>query len=834
MVKMAANEEKQQGHRPGVFKQKNKGHKHGKHRTKGEIERENKGRVSVTALTKKQRKEEKRMDRRHKANQLRRNKKDMVLTEKRRLGTRDGPPHLVAVVSLHAGVDAGAVTKLLRQEGAGGVIHQERCVSGVSDSFGLLMPRFKQRFTFLSHSTADIHSLLDVAKIADSLVFALDSAEGWDSYGDYCLSCLFAQGLPSHALVCQGVSDLPVKKKVESKKALSKITEIRFPDARLFPLDSEQDATLLLRHLGTQRQRKLGFRSRRSHVLAQHVTFAANSPEGTGGAPTGLGTLCVSGYVRGRPLQVDRLVHISGHGDFQLSQIDAPSDPLPLNLTTARPAKPGKKGDVDMQDGGEDEAPVRVLMKANPSCRESLLAEAEVDPMDGEQTWPTETELLEAEEASKNKRVIKVPKGTSDYQASWIVDEDEEENGEIDEESSEEDDDDDDMLDEAMDGEDDDMNSQESGLGCASEEEEEEEEELCSTERTGADQRYDEHIDEAAEEEGLKRYREARANELFPDEVDTPLDMAARIRFQRYRGLKSFRSSPWDPMENLPLNYSRIFQFQSFDRTRRRILAEAASEEEGAMVGWYVTLHINDVPFSVMESVQSGRPLMMVSLLPHEQKMSVMHLLVRRHPSNTEPIKSKEELVFHCGFRRFRASPIFSQHTSADKHKMERFLVPDAPTVVSVYAPITFPPAGVLLFKQNNDGIQDLVATGSLLSCDPQRVMLKRIVLSGHPFKINQRSAVVRYMFFNRDDIMWFKPVELRTKWGRRGHIKEALGTHGHMKCVIDNQLRSQDTVLMNLYKRVYPRWTYDPYVPLSLPWVKREVTVDMNDLDME
>lgn len=26
------------------------------------------------------------------------------------------------------------------------------------------------------------------------------------------------------------------------------------------------------------------------------------------------------------------------------------------------------------------------------------------------------------------------------------------------------------------------------------------------------------------------------------------------------------------------------------------------------------------------------------------------------------------------------------------------------------------------------------------------------------------------------DDIMWFKPVELRTKYGRRGHIKEPLG----------------------------------------------------------
>lgn len=38
-------------------------------------------------------------------------------------------------------------------------------------------------------------------------------------------------------------------------------------------------------------------------------------------------------------------------------------------------------------------------------------------------------------------------------------------------------------------------------------------------------------------------------------------------------------------------------------------------------VGWYVTLHISDVPFSVMESVQSGRPLVLVSLLPHEQKV---------------------------------------------------------------------------------------------------------------------------------------------------------------------------------------------------------------------
>jgi pre-rRNA-processing protein TSR1 len=33
------------------------------------------------------------------------------------------------------------------------------------------------------------------------------------------------------------------------------------------------------------------------------------------------------------------------------------------------------------------------------------------------------------------------------------------------------------------------------------------------------------------------------------------------------------------------------------------------------------------------------------------------------------------------------------------------------------------------------------------------------------------------------------------------------------MKCAFNSPLKRQDQVKMNLYKRVFPRWTYNPHV---------------------
>merc|ERR1719412_3288858 len=65
------------------------------------------------------------------------------------------------------------------------------------------------------------------------------------------------------------------------------------------------------------------------------------------------------------------------------------------------------------------------VVTPNEELQDDLVTENQPDMLDAEQTWPTEEELKEAAEQNNaaNKRMVKVPKGTSEYQAAWILDE---------------------------------------------------------------------------------------------------------------------------------------------------------------------------------------------------------------------------------------------------------------------------------------------------------------------------------------------------------------------------------------------------------------------------
>lgn len=43
------------------------------------------------------------------------------------------------------------------------------------------------------------------------------------------------------------------------------------------------------------------------------------------------------------------------------------------------------------------------------------------------------------------------------------------------------------------------------------------------------------------EKETFLKIKAARADEEYPDEVDTPFDISVKERYQKYRGLESFK-----------------------------------------------------------------------------------------------------------------------------------------------------------------------------------------------------------------------------------------------------------------------------------------------------
>ncbi|KAJ6811619.1 pre-rRNA-processing protein TSR1-like protein isoform X1 [Iris pallida] len=300
----------------------------------------------------------------------------------------------------------------------------------------------------------------------------------------------------------------------------------------------------------------------------------------------------------------------------------------------------------------------------------------------------------------------------------------------------------------------------------------------------------------------------------FPDEVDTPIDVPARKRFAKYRGLKSFRTSSWDPKESLPPEYGRIFAFDNFAKTQKHVLSKLQdrnqeSMNEYASVGLYVRIHIKHVPLDVASKLclLSKKSVVACGLLQHESKMSVLHFSIKKHESYDAPIKSKDTFIFNVGFRQFVARPLFSSDDiNSNKHKMERFLHPGRFSIASVYAPICFPPLPLVVLKSNPEGVPAIAAFGSLKTVDPDRIILKKIILTGYPQRVSKLKASVRFMFHHPDDVRWFK-VEVWTKCGRRGRVKEPVGTHGAMKCVFNGILQQHDTVCMSLYKRAYPKW---------------------------
>ncbi|KAJ4117336.1 ribosome biogenesis protein tsr1 [Fusarium oxysporum] len=436
------------------------------------------------------------------------------------------------------------------------------------------------------------------------------------------------------------------------------------------------------------------------------------------------------------------------------------------------------------------------------------------------------------EEAEARKIKKKVPKGTSNYQSAWYLE---------------------DVSDSESDMEDFEMKDE------AGEEEARPEDGLegyvpaPATEGAPSEYPQSEMMIEPDEEEDakqLEQYRAGKRNEVeddmeFPDEIELHPHVLARERLARYRGLKSLRTSTWQEDEDRahePEEWRRLLQVPNYQSSKSQATREALVG--GVEPGTRVHIHIKGISPIQEKTYNPKKPLTLFSLLRHENKKTAVNYLFNLSSDFTKSIKAKEELIVQCGPRRMVIKPLFSQpgQTPNDVHKYCRFLHPGQSAIATFMGPLTWGAVPVLFFKrttaeeveknENEEGPHiglSLIGTGTALPPSTSRVIAKRIILTGHPYHIHKRIVTIRYMFFNREDVEWFKALPLWTKRGRSGFVKEPLGTHGYFKATFDGRINPQDSIGVSLYKRVWPRNA----TPVEGPLLKIEPSAVQADGDM-
>ncbi|KAF9984534.1 hypothetical protein BGZ65_000188 [Modicella reniformis] len=113
--------------------------------------------------------------------------------------------------------------------------------------------------------------------------------------------------------------------------------------------------------------------------------------------------------------------------------------------------------------------------------------------------------------------------------------------------------------------------------------------------------------------------------------------------------------------------------------------------------------------------------------------MSVVDFVIACNAEYEGVVKAKDPLVLHHEFWRFVVRSFISQNTRNGKGKKpqhRRYRL----------APIRFGSLPMILTKDSEDvNFPILIATGTLMDVDHRRVVAKRIILTGHLFKLHKR-----------------------------------------------------------------------------------------------
>lgn len=258
--------------------------------------------------------------------------------------------------------------------------------------------------------------------------------------------------------------------------------------------------------------------------------------------------------------------------------------------------------------------------------------------------------------------------------------------------------------------------------------------------------------------------------------------------------------------------------------------AASRARAEGFKAGTYARIALDSVPYEFARSFNPRYPVIIGGLAPTEDRFGFVQIRIKRHRWHKKILKTNDPLIFSLGWRRFQTLPVYSISDSRTRNRMLKYTPEHMHCFGTFYGPLVAPNTGfccVQSFSNSNPGFR-IAATGVVLNVDETTEIVKKLKLTGHPYKIFSNTAFIRNMFNSSIEIAKFEGASIKTVSGIRGQIKRALSKpEGHFRATFEDKILMSDIVFLRAWYPVKPYRFYNPVTDLLD--VVAETTVDDN-----
>ena len=252
-------------------------------------------------------------------------------------------------------------------------------------------------------------------------------------------------------------------------------------------------------------------------------------------------------------------------------------------------------------------------------------------------------------------------------------------------------------------------------------------------------------------------------------------------------------------------------EFESLDELSR-------VRAEGYRAGTYARIVLENVPCEFAEGFNPKYPIVIGGLAATEERFGFVQVRIKRHRWHKKILKTNDPLIFSLGWRRFQTMPVYSISDSRTRNRMLKYTPEHMHCFGTFYGPLIAPNTGFCCVQSFSNKIPAfrIAATGVVLNVDENTEIVKKLKLTGHPYKIFRNTAFIKDMFSTALEIAKFEGASIRTVSGIRGQIKRALSKpDGHFRATFEDKVLMSDIVFLRAWFPVKPHRFYNPVTNL-------------------